>query len=152
MKLEKIAAIAEIISSIAIVITLLYLSIQTRQTSEALLANSRQTSIMADVQLSTTLVANPQAVVNGGKPLSQLSPAQSEQVGNVIAGLVRTREFEFHQYKNGILDKATLDSYMGTLVRWLRRGDVDMYYWKLFFKEVDPGFVDYVNSLLGKHH
>jgi hypothetical protein len=35
MKLDKIAAVAEIISSVAIVVTLGYLAIQTRQNTEA---------------------------------------------------------------------------------------------------------------------
>ena len=150
MKLEKIAAVAEIISSIAIVITLIYLSIQTRQTNEALLANSRQTTMMADVELIGNAVSNPQAVANSTKPLSELTQAESQQVGNMIAGLVRTREFTFHQYKNGILDKVTLDSYMGTLVRWIKMGDATFYYWQLFSKEIDPEFVSYVNALLNK--
>ena len=150
MKLEKIAAVAEIISSIAIVITLIYLSIQTRQTNETLLANSRQTTMMADVQIIGNAVSNPQAVANASKHLSELTQAESQQVGNMIAGLVRTREFSFHQYKNGILDKVTLDSYMGTLVRWIKMGDVTLYYWQLFSKEIDPGFVSYVDSLLKK--
>ena len=68
----------------------------------------------------------------------------------MIAGLVRTREFSFHQYKNGILDKVTLDSYMGTLVRWIKMGDATFYYWQLFSKEIDPEFVSYVNALLNK--
>lgn len=150
MKLEKIAAVAEIISSIAIVITLVYLSIQTRQTNETLLANSRQTTMTADVELIGTAVSNPQAVANATKPLSELTQAQSQQVGNMIAGLVRTREFSYHQYKNGILDKTTLDSYMGTLVRWIKMGETDLYYWQVFSKEIDPEFVGYVNALLQK--
>ena len=150
MKLEKIAAVAEIISSIAIVITLVYLSIQTRQTNETLLANSRQMSMMADVELITNSIDNPQAVANATQPLSELSPAESNQVGNIIAGLIRTREFSFHQYQSGILDKATLDSYMGTLVRWINSGETDLFYWQKFSKEVDPEFVGYVNALLKK--
>lgn len=42
MKLEKAAAIAEIVGSIAIVATLIYLTVQTKQSTNALLATSRQ--------------------------------------------------------------------------------------------------------------
>jgi hypothetical protein len=45
MKFEKVAPIAELLSSIAVVITLVYLAIQTRQTNEALLANSHQATV-----------------------------------------------------------------------------------------------------------
>jgi hypothetical protein len=40
MKIEKIAAIGEIVSSIATVATLVYLGIQTQQTNTALFASS----------------------------------------------------------------------------------------------------------------
>ena len=150
MKIDKLAPIAEIVSSIAIVITLIYLSIQTQQTNAALLANSRQTTLTADVDLISTLINNPEIVENAGKSEAELSLAENGQVGNAIAGLVRTREFAFHQYKNGILDKATLDSYMGTIVRWIKMGEVTLSYWEVFSREIDPEFVNYVNSLILK--
>lgn len=148
MKLEKIAPIVEIVSSVAIVITLIYLSIQTQQTNAALFANSREATLMADVELIDTLISNPEAGENSSKSFSELTKAEQNQVGNVLAGLLRTREFSWHQYKNGILDKATFDSYMGTLIRWIKQGDATEYWWKLFSKEVDPEFVNYINLLL----
>jgi hypothetical protein len=60
MKLEKIAPLAELISSVAIVVTLIYLAIQTQQTNNALLANSRQATLMADITLISTLITNPE--------------------------------------------------------------------------------------------
>lgn len=88
MKIEKIAATSEIISSVAIVVTLIYLSIQTQQTNSALLANSRQTTMMADVELITTIINNPETGVNASKPISELTLAEKEQVGNLLAGLL----------------------------------------------------------------
>lgn len=151
MKIEKIAAFAEIVSSIAIVITLVYLSVQTRQTNEALLANSRQTTMSTEVGLINTLIDNPQIGENARKPMSELTEAESGQVGNAIAGLLRTREFAFRQYKNGILDKTTLDSYMATLIRWIRMGEAGLHYWELFSKDLDPEFVKYIKSLMNKN-
>jgi hypothetical protein len=48
MKIEKLAAIGELVSSVAIVSTLVYLAVQTQQTNSALIGNSRQATLMAD--------------------------------------------------------------------------------------------------------
>ena len=150
LRLEKIAAIAEIVSSIAIVVTLIYLSIQIQQTNSALLANSRQEIMTAEMGFISTIISNPEVGTNARKPFSELSEAESGQIGNVIAGFLRTREYAWTQYKNGIMDRATMDSYMATFVRWIKMGEVETYYWKLFSKEIDPEFVSYVTALLAK--
>jgi hypothetical protein len=56
MTLDSIAALAEIISSVAIVATLIYLAVQSRQTKDMLLGNSRQAAMSADVTLLTNLL------------------------------------------------------------------------------------------------
>jgi len=67
MKLEKAVAYAEIVSSIAIALTLLYLAVQTQnlteqteQTNRALNANSREATMMADVNRLTSIAAYPE--------------------------------------------------------------------------------------------
>lgn len=64
MNLTKLSAVTEIVSSIAIVITLIYLTVQTQQNTEALHANSRQATIAADIEFLTTLMDNPEIEVN----------------------------------------------------------------------------------------
>jgi hypothetical protein len=123
MNLEKIAPAAEIISSIAIVVTLVYLSIETQQTNASLLANSQQATMLADMALITALIGNPETAVNATKPLAELNEAERLQVRLALAGQLRTREFTWFQYKNGVLDKATVDTYMRTLVRWIGYGE-----------------------------
>ena len=59
MKLEKLAAVAEIVSSVAIVATLAYLAIQSRQTTDLLLGESRQAAMAADLSLLTSTLNNP---------------------------------------------------------------------------------------------
>ena len=51
MKLDRIAPLAEIISSVAVVLTLIYLAIQTQQTNSALVANSQSVTMLADMTL-----------------------------------------------------------------------------------------------------
>ena len=147
MKLEKTAAIAEIVSSIAIVLTLIYLAIQAQQTNNALLASSRQGTMTADVTMIAALINSPESWDNMSRPFSELTAAEQGQVANVMAGLLRVREYAWFQYENGILDEATLRSYLAPVARWLELGDAGTI-WDQFSQELDPDFVDYINTLL----
>ena len=70
---------------------------------------------------------------------------EQEHASNVLAGLLRVREFAWFQYKNGILDEAALRSYLAPLSRWFQRGDT-MTVWREFSREFDPEFVAYVEA------
>ena len=109
MKVEKVAALAEIMSSVAIVVTLIYLSVQTQQTKEALIANSRQTTLLADMSLISTAVSNPDVAEYAQRPIDELTLVEQGQVANVFAGMLRTREFAWLQYQSGVLDEPTFD-------------------------------------------
>ena len=148
MKLEKLAPIAEIVSSAAIVLTLIYLTVQTRQTNDALFATSRQGILMADMSLIQTLVNNPQIVAYAKMPNSELTDPEASQVANSFAGLLRSREYAWLQYQTGILDKATFESYMETLIRMTKENQGFRFYWDLFSRRTNPEFSAYVNSML----
>ncbi len=148
MKLEKIAPVAEIVSSVAVVVTLIYLTIQSQQTSSALVANSQSVTMLADMTLLSALISNPEHGANLYRPFNQLTTAEQEQLGNVLAAFIRTREFAWLQYRAGILDEVTLDSYMETPVRWIREYEAFRYYWGPLSAGVNPDFRTYVNTLL----
>jgi len=152
MKLKKIAPLAEIVSSVAIVATLIYLAIQTQQTNEALIATSRQATLMGDVTLIAALVSNPEAGGNLRKPLAELTEAEEIQLANTFAGLMRTREFAWLQFKSGVLDEPTFESYLETLTRWIRDYEVPRHYWNMWSVNSNPEFADYVNSRLSEPH
>jgi hypothetical protein len=148
MKIEKISAFAEIVSSIAIVATLIYLSIQTQQTNNALEATSRETTLMADMTMISTLVSNPKAGENLERPLDDLTAAERAQLANVFEGLLRSREFAWLQFQNGILDEPTFESYLETLTRWVNDYEACRFYWDLFSQTTNPEFTSYVNARL----
>jgi len=147
MNIESAAAIAEIVSSLAILVTLIYLAKQTQQTNNALLANSRQAMMTAEVALIASVINSPDAYANSERPFSELTPAERYQVGNMLAGLLRVREYAWFQYKHGILDEATLRSYLAPVARWINSGEVS-YFWQMFAAEIDPEFVSYVEKLV----
>ena len=60
MNWTMIAVIAEILSSAAVLVTLIYLAVQTRQNADAIQANTRQAILDADQQLIMAVMASPE--------------------------------------------------------------------------------------------
>jgi hypothetical protein len=137
MKLEKLAAFAEIISSFAIVITLAFLTMQTRemaqqteQTNAALFANSRATTMTADVNL----------LIAGSNKAAGISES-----GALIAAFFRIREFAWFQYQSGILDQAAWESYIRPIPAVFSDPAVQLW-WEMSSAQLDPGFVAAMNQ------
>ena len=94
----KWSAIAELFSSVAIVVTLLYLAIQTQQNSEAIRASARHAMIEADLQLVSDAVNNPSIVGTIYKE-DALTATEVHQLQNWLIGLVRSREHQYFLYR-----------------------------------------------------
>jgi hypothetical protein len=140
MKLDKTAALAEIVSSVAILITLAYLAIQTSQTNAALTANSRQASMETEVSIIMGILDHPEAVNASARD-------DNWQRRQLLSALVRLREFSWYQYQNEILDEAIWQGYVNTLRRILD-DDLGREYWASIEGEVDPEFYAYITDIL----
>ena len=144
MKMERVAAISEIVSSIAIVATLLYLAVQTQQTNAALFASSRQATMAADLQLLAVDFQNPEivmAVANDGRTVEE------QKLTSWYSSLLRIREFAWFQYQSGILDQPTFESYM-TIVPFALEAPNGQKYWATGNVNYDPAFAEYVDQLI----
>ena len=140
----KWSAIAEILSAIAIVVTLIYLSVQTQQNSNALVAVSRQATLQGDMAMFAATMAYPEDL-NYSNP--DFSPSE---VRNLTMRLmaIRTREFAWLQYQSGLLDEATWRSYIAPLTNMFssaeERALLDIY-------PGDPGFKEYIIDWLDEN-
>jgi hypothetical protein len=143
----KWSSIAQVLGTVATVTTLIYLTVQAQQTTSALLANSRQATMTADVTVIAAAIGAPRAWANLHRPFAELSLEEREQATNLLAGLLRVREYAWFQYKNGILDEAALRSYLAPMTRWFQWGNT-MTVWRQFSTELDPEFVAYVDQML----
>ena len=111
INLSTWSAIAEIISSVAILVTLIYLAIQTRQNTAAIRASTRQTMISTDIEALKAGMDYSSALIQmrSGK---EISDEEKNQIVSWLIMLVRTREYQWFQYKNGLLDKQTWEAYL----------------------------------------
>lgn len=141
MRLEKTAVIGEIVSSVAIVITLAYLAVQTSQTNIALRADSRQAAMETEVSILMGLLDHPEAIV------SEVDPEGLWKKRQVFAALARLREFNCCQYRNGILDDAIWESYANTIAR-LFRDEYGREFWGGLAGELDADFYAYMTTLI----
>ena len=112
MKLEKLAALAEIVSSFAIVATLLYLAIQTKQNTEALQTAAQQATLDGELDWLNSVIAYPEVLL---KDRDDLTITDRARLTAFAAKLLRTRELIWIQYNNGILDEQTFLPYLGPM-------------------------------------
>jgi hypothetical protein len=106
MNLEQAAYLAQIIGTIVVVLTLIYLSIQVRQGTELLRSESRQSLHANDMSGVYKFVEYPEL----SRLFSQAETPTLEEKTRLmfwIIGQMRTREHEWLQYKSGALDEET---------------------------------------------
>lgn len=120
MKLEKLSAWSEIVSSVAILITLVYLAIQTnqnseqmRQNAEAIKASTRQQMLGTDMAFLRDLINNPEITTLQYK--SDLTDAEKTLLASQYTMFLRMRENNWIQFQNGALDERSWQSMKSTI-------------------------------------
>jgi len=147
MKLEKLSALAELVSSVAIVLTLGYLAVQTRQNTLAIQATVRQAMLTEDRELLFKQMEYP--FVSLRYPTEELTVEQQIQLDSWTLVFFRARENHWLQYQNGVIDEATWVAYRQPLYNLLARE-----YYRALWREYsergdfDLGFVEQVNEFL----
>ena len=147
MNWNAIGAISEIIGTIVVVITLIYLAIQIRQNNKLLLSESRQALVTNDV---TSLTANLNYTEVFTKYISESALSKEEQlsISFMFALDLRNREFEYFQYTNGLLDEATWLAYQNVILI-NHSSELGRKWWDCVGRGiVDPGFANVVDELL----
>jgi hypothetical protein len=111
VNVNRLAAIAEIISSIAIVVTLVYLTIETRQNTDALLANSRQAALNGDLAIMSNAIDHPDV---GRALFNAAADVPDDEIRHraLLISFLRVREFVWSQYKAGLMDEDAWQSYI----------------------------------------
>jgi hypothetical protein len=106
MNRSKLADLSEIVSSVAIVVTLVYLTIEIRQNTNALEAQTRQSVLASAHGELNNLVDNPDfgMALASAEPL--VSPEDHIRMNAWFAIVFRSREFAWLQYEDGSIDEA----------------------------------------------
>ena len=144
----KWSAIAEICGAIAVIITLLYLSLQTRylatqteQNTAAIAASVRQEMFANDLAYLTKGMEFRSCQLEG---LNTWSAPECSSTFSLI--FLRSRENNWLQYRDGVIDEVTYETYNKVLSDMLSDPAVaDM--WPLLSRYLSDAFVEYATQL-----
>src|SRR5215468_5147617 len=131
MNWTKVSAISEMLSSIAVLATLIYLTIGFKQNTEILQANMRQAVMASDVQIVWAGVTDPDLFLSRTK--EHLTDDEKVKLQAYLIAFMRDREFVWRQYRAGALDQETWLSYQGGIVGNLN-GRQSRKWWEAFSK------------------
>jgi hypothetical protein len=151
MKLEKLSATAELVSSIAIVVTLGYLAIQTQQNTTAIQATVRQAMLADDVDLIRQQIDFP-ILFTGRSGDAALTDEELVRVSGNLIALTRIRENQWLQYQSGVIDERTWLTYRTALPAVFSTEFLRAWFRNRSARgEFDEGFVDQVNNLFAEN-
>lgn len=149
MNLDALNKWLTLFANIGVLAGVIFLAFEIQQNTNASLANTRETAVSVDMDLINAGIEHPEVVIAMVKP--ELTAEEKVQLQLWLIQLSRTREYQWLQYRNGLLDRQTWESFLtGLLV------NLDLprtrSWWNLFaYDFFDDEFVDEVNKQLESH-
>jgi hypothetical protein len=155
MKLEKWALIAEILSAIAVVVSLVFVGLQIRQGAEETALNTRAIETSAFQDLTTQINAITMEIA-GNSQLAELgarirqggrpeTPQEQLQMVVLIFSVYRHGELAFRQYENELIDEEALVGMLAPVRFWLEPEMVQEV-WRLQKHALNADYVAYVEA------
>ena len=147
MKLEKYGLIAEIVSSVAIVVTLVILVIEIRGNTEAIRAQTAQATFGTSTQsfyYPEANVALDKAVLAGQ---SALTDEERAHANNLISAVFNSFDNNYYQYRHGTLDEEIHEAYRSRL-RFLMSHQIYRDRWDTVRRLHTESFRVYVDEII----
>lgn len=148
MNWTKSSAIAEIVSSIAILVTLAYLAVQTAQNTDAIETQARQ-SLFESAQFEQSIwLQNPDLTILIMNSSIEMSVEDKVKLDALMLLALSKREFAFRQYKAGLLDEVTWNQ-EADLILLLLGSERTRSWWEVIGHHgFDSDFVDAAESII----
>ena len=155
-KLQEYALIAEIISAICIVLSLIFVGFQVRQSAretalntEAIRGQVRESMLNSDISQLTYFADNPYMLSMEFHDGELTREEIGRSVGSSLV-MIRQRENYWVQHANGILDDDTFNAYFNVLLAAIESDDTSARIWQTYSdgQMGVPGFVAYANRML----
>lgn len=145
MSLSDLASVSEIVGSIAILVTLIFLLFQMKQNTRAIEASSSQDAAETESNAIVQLLNHPDIAIALTK--DELTDVEAVRVFAYLSLLLRAHEQYWRQYQLGVIDDVTLARYEGSLVAQLSFPS-SRNWWSVYQARFDRGFSARVNGLL----
>ena len=118
MSIMELGALGEFVGSIGVIVTLVYLAMQIRQSNAATRAQSVQATSAAMIQVAlaqTTDDSWADLFTRAGEDFDALQPGERNRTGWLWFALLRGQETLYHLYLDGNAPKSTWDSHEGAI-------------------------------------
>ncbi len=149
MTISELGAIGEFIAAIVVLVTLIYLAIQVKQTQLAVSANTNQAINDISIQLYLTAascepLAN--ALALSFQDGAKLTNAQYQQVRGFWSAITRNAENVHFQYRKGLLEEAQVIASTEILCRLMRKNPHFRKLWDSLGTGLRPEFRDWMDE------
>jgi len=147
MKFERLSSLAELVSSIAILATLIYLTIEVHQNTESQNAQSRQ-SVLTSSQAELFFMAeHPEIEAAIFKP-GPLTVDENLQLDSLLGAVLRSREFSWLQYQRGLIDASQWDTERAVVISVLDNERVRLWWTRSGRFVVGQEFQSFVDAII----
>jgi hypothetical protein len=113
MNWDVISAVSDVIATFAVVGSVAYLAIQIRQLNVLSHGESRAASALSAQQELFKIIDHPEIFEAFTK--NQLTTTEKIRLNEWLIASLKQREYQWNQYRNGILDRETFESYSAVL-------------------------------------
>ena len=144
MNRSKIADISEIVSSIAVVVTLIYLTVEIGQNTAAIRTQTAQSILDAGQSELTAFMEHPELAL-GIQMSGPLTPEQNVKLDAFLANAMRARQFAWLQYENDSIDEAVWLGEVAVLSVYLDSSRIREWWDLLGRHYMDNEFVEFVD-------
>ena len=147
MTLSDVASVGNIIAAIAVVMSLIYLSRQVRHANLIARSNVRQRMVEQAHDELYILMNNPD-LRESWLPDTKLSAEAQSKLAFFLAAAMRQREWEWYQYKDGLIDRGVYGAYHDVIAFHLGAARTRNWWVTVGRLGFQPEFVAEVDALL----
>ncbi len=148
MDLDAVSKIAEIVSSVAVVVSLIYVGLQVRQNTRALRASTYSAVVGNSIAILNSMSETPEFTeffVRVQSDPDAATPAELMRFHMSLLSGFRHWDNLYYQFRNGMLDRAMWESYDRTMTTWL-----DSAAWRDWFTRNAACFSEDLQALLAQ--
>jgi hypothetical protein len=156
MSLANLAAFAEIVSAIAVVVTLIYLAIQIKHSKESLDANTKAIRGQAISDITRNVHDQMHMLIQGHDVAAafqrfatddELNPTDALLIDSVLSAVFVARQNEYFQWKQGLLDEDVFRSLHHVILTCLGSPNGQHWWENEGRRMYTPDFISFVDDL-----
>ena len=158
MSVDSLVAIAEIVSAIAVVVTLIYLAIQIKHSKESLDANTKAIRGQAISDITRNVHDQMHMLIQGHDVAAAFQRFATEEslgkldaflLDSVLSAIFVARQNEFFQWKQGLLDEDVFRSLHHVILSCLGSPNGQHWWENEGRRMYTPDFIEFVDKLCG---